>query len=106
MSARDFGREVGLRDTHHLNALFVAGHLSAIRSKHPKTGILQLCLSTDDIAAFPRRFATISTLAKERAVHHSTVRTWIKAANLRPYSPNGEDFGLMFLRDEVDAALH
>ena len=94
-------REVGIRDAHHPNAFSVAGQKPAVRRKHPKPGVIQLCRTKGDIAAFYRRFATISSVAKESRVHHGSVRTWIKAVDLCLYSPNGE----LFLRDEIVVAL-
>jgi hypothetical protein len=105
VSSAEFGREVGLRDAHHLEALFVAGHLMGTRRKNPKTGRLQIFMSKDDIAAFHTRFATIWTMSNEREVDRNSIRSWIKAAKLRPFSPNGEDFGLLFLRDAFEAVV-
>ena len=105
ISASKSCREIGLLDAQNFYALFAAGHTPAVRMKNPKTDAMQINLTSDDIAGFLQRFVTIRSFAKARGAHRNSVRPWIKQAKIIPYSPNGEDFGLIFLRKVVETAL-
>ena len=100
-----FGLSVGIKDKGRFLALIAAGHTPATRLRHPRTGVERFYMSSADIAAFHRRFATIRVLVRERGDHWNTLRTRLKAAGVRYFSPEGADFGPLYLRRDVEAAL-
>ncbi|MCE6949504.1 hypothetical protein LAZ29_00865, partial [Cereibacter sphaeroides] len=102
--AAAFGRSIGMRDGGRFLALIAAGHTPATRVKHPKFGTEILVLSEADIAAFPRRFATTTTLAAEWGEHRNTVIARLEAARVSRFSPDGADYGALYLRDVEPAA--
>ncbi|WP_255013055.1 hypothetical protein [Roseovarius sp. M141] len=58
-----------------------------------------------DIAAFHRRFVTLSTLVGESGERWNTILVHLKGSGMRPFSPGGEDFGHLYLREDVEHAF-
>lgn len=103
--AATFGVSVGIKHKGRFLALIAAGHTPATRMRHPQTGRVGLYMSEADIAAFHRRFTTFKVLRRERGGHSKTLRTRLKVARVPRFSPGGADFGLLYLRIVVEAAL-
>jgi hypothetical protein len=104
-SAASFGRSVGLRDDGNFLALVEAGHVPAVQVVNPDTGRLQRFLRPEDIAAFHRRFATLTTLAAETGHHQNTLRAQLAAAGIPRFAPGGQDFGPVYLREGIVPTL-
>jgi hypothetical protein len=104
-NAASFGRSVGLRDEGNFLALIEAGHVPAVQVVNPATGRLQHYLRPEDVAAFHRRFATITTLATETGRHRNTLRAHLAAAGAPRFAPGGQGFGPVYLREDVVPAL-
>jgi hypothetical protein len=104
-SAARFGRSVGLRDEGNFIALIEAGHVPAARIVNPVTGRLQHFLRAEHVAAFHRRFATLTTLAAETGLHRNTLRGHLAASEISRFAPDGQAFGPVYLREEVVPAL-
>ena len=100
-----FGISVEIKDKGRFKALAVGGHTPATRKRHERTGVENLYMSTDDIAAFHRRFVTISTLAAESGRAIPQVRAALKRAGVSAFAPGGQDFGRIFLRKDAERAL-
>lgn len=99
-------REVGLHNSGHFIALLAAGHSPAQRMTHPRTGVTRLYLSIEDKAEFHRRFLTLRTMAKEFGeARGSTFLARLDAAGVQRFSPNSVNFGPIWLRAVVEAAL-
>jgi hypothetical protein len=99
-------REVGLRDGGHFLGLLVAGHSPAQRMTHPRTGVTRLYMSPEDIAAFHCRFLTLRTMATEFGTgRRGAVLARLDATGVRRFSPGRVDYGPIWLRAEVEAAL-
>jgi hypothetical protein len=105
MSAAEFARSVGLRGNGHFIALIEAGHIPVMQCTNPKTGRIQYRLSAEDISNFHRRFVTVSTLSEETGHHRNTVRNLLSRFRVSRFSPDGQDFGLIYLRSEASKAL-
>jgi hypothetical protein len=103
--AAEFGRSIGLRDNGNFLALIEAGHVPARQVLNLKTGRLQYHLGTEDIAAFHRRFATLTTLSTETGHHRNTLRGLLAAARVSRFAPEGQDFGPVYLRAEASQAV-
>ena len=100
--AATFGRLIGLRDRGRLVALVSAGYTPATRMKHPKNGGERYYMTEADIAAFHRQFVTLSTLVSESGEHRNTILVRLKESGVPPFSPGGEDFGHLYLREDVE----
>jgi hypothetical protein len=100
-SAAAFGRSVGLRDNGSFVALIEAGYVSAKERLHPGTKRMQYWMDEADITAFTARFATPTMLTNETGLHRNTIYTLFAAARVDPFTPNGKDFGPIFLRSDL-----
>ena len=105
ITASVFGMFVGIKDKGRFRALIDAGHTSATTLRNPKTGMEIIFVTAADIAAFHRRFVTMRTLSAETGRAIPELRADLKRAGVTAFSPDGQDFGRLFLREEVVAAL-
>ncbi len=58
-----------------------------------------------DIEAFHQRFVTLTTLTSETGMHRNSLRAMLTAARVARFSPDGQDFGPVYLRVEAEIAL-
>ena len=86
-------------------ALLAAGHSTATPMTNPKTGATQLYMTESDIDAFHARFLTLPTMAAEFGEHRRTLLARIRAAGIRPFGPDDQDYGYLYLRESVEPAL-
>ncbi|MHA3980094.1 TniQ family protein [Halovulum sp. GXIMD14794] len=105
MSAAVFGRKIGMRNNNRFSRLVEAGHTPGRWMRHPKTNVRSLYLSETDIAAFHARFFTLPTMAAEFGEHRQTLLAKLRAAGIKPYAPDGEDYGFLYLRKDVESVL-
>jgi hypothetical protein len=105
ITASAFGISVGIKDKGRFGALINAGHTPATTLRNPKTGIANVFVTVTDIADFHRRFVTMRTLSAETGRAIPDLRADLKRAGVAVFSPDGQDFGRLFLREEVEAAL-
>ena len=105
MAAAEFGRSVGLRDGGVFQAMIDAGHVNAYQIINPRTGRAQYRMTPEDMAAFHRRFATLTTLSAETGQHRNTLKGLLGAHKITPFCPQGQDFGAVYLREDVVEAL-
>lgn len=101
MTAAEFGRSVGLRRGGVFQAMIEAGHVSAYQIINPRTGRLQYWMTTEDMATFHRRFVTLTTLSAETGQHRNTLKATLEASRVGRFSPEGRDFGLVYLREAI-----
>lgn len=102
--ATAFGISVGIKNKGRFRALIEAGHTPATPMRNPRTGIANIYVTAADIAEFHRRFVTVRTLAAETARPIPEIRADLKRPGVAVFSPNGQDFGRLYLREEVEAA--
>ncbi|WP_458791910.1 hypothetical protein [Yoonia sp. MH D7] len=105
ISAAEFGCAVGLRDHGSFIALVKAGQTPALQRTHPRTKRVQYRLRAEDISSFHRRFVTLTTLIEETGYHRNTLKSLLAAAHVNRFSPDGQDFGPVYLRKEAIKAL-
>lgn len=105
ITAAAFGRLVGIRTQGWFESLSAADHTPATRMPHPKWGGERVYASASDISEFRSRFVTLKILEEEFGLHQRTLLVKLKAAKVNPFAPNGEDFGLLYLREDAEAAL-
>lgn len=104
ITAAEFGRVLGYRQISHLEALVRGGHTPGTWRKRQNSKLVQLCFTQEDVAAFHRRFVTVSSFGRELNVSRNTIRFWFNAARLRPFAPGGGDLGMLFLREDAERA--
>jgi hypothetical protein len=88
-----------------LAGFVAAGHTPARQIRNPKTLRMQVFLTDEDVAAFHRRFVTIASLEAETGCHRNTLRGLLSAARIVRVRPGGRDFGPIYLRADLEAAL-
>ncbi len=99
--AATVGRSVGLRDGGTFQRLIEAGHVPAQQIMNPRSGRSQHRMTPEDIAAFHDRFVTLTTLSNETGQHRNTLRGLITAQRIEPFSPDGQDFGAIYRREDI-----
>jgi hypothetical protein len=105
MAAAQFGRSVGLRDGGTFLALIEAGHVPARLVLNPRTGQPQYRMTPEDMAVFYQQFVTLSTLSLETGQHLNTLRGLFKSEKIAPFSPEGQDFGPVYLREDCSGLM-
>jgi hypothetical protein len=105
MSIEVFGKAVGANQLPGLRRLVVNGHTSATSLRNPKTHAVQHYFSAEDTIAFHARFFTLRTLSKFSGMSWQRSGAFLKDVGILPFSPDGVDYGNLFLRSEVEAAL-
>lgn len=108
MSAAQFGISIGMKDKARFVALIEAGHVSALNTIHPTTRRQQWRMRASDIAAFHDTFATPLTLRARFGLSRNTrvlLDKLLTMAGIGRFSPDGQDFGDLWLRAEVDPVL-
>ena len=58
-----------------------------------------------DIVEFHARFVTASTMEREFGLHRRTLFAKLKAAHVKAFAPNTQDFGALYLREDVEAVI-
>ena len=88
-----------------MQALIDGEHIFVSSEQNQHSKPLRLYMSSDDIAAFHRNFVTASTLVKALKLDRKTILARLRRASVKPYRPNGQDFGNLYLRKKVAAAF-
>jgi hypothetical protein len=99
VAAVEFGRSIGLRDT--FSSLISAGHVTSQLVLNPLTRRVQYRMTKVDIDAFHKKFVTLTTLSAETGQHRNTLKMVLDAAQTSPFSPQGKNFGRIYLREDV-----
>ncbi|TNJ46307.1 TniQ family protein, partial [Phaeobacter sp. B1627] len=100
-----FATSIGMRRRGWYPALHQAGHAPAFWNRHPVTRRAVLYVSEDDKAKFHRRFLIPATMQSEFGLHRQTCTAKLRAAGVSPFSPDGVDFGPLYLRQEAEPVL-
>jgi hypothetical protein len=100
-----FGRSVGFRESGWFEALLAGGHTPATRLPNPTGGHELTLVSASDAAEFHKRFLTSTTMEKEFGVHRRTLLARLRNTPVDTFKPNGQDFGQIYLRANVEADL-
>lgn len=62
-------------------------------------------MTEDDVEAFHARFLTLPTMAVEFGEHRRTLLARIRAAGIKPFGPDDQDYGHLYLRESVEPVL-
>ena len=105
ISVAAFGRSMAIRDGNRFTALAEAGHLPCSRIINQRTQRAQLVMSEEDIARFHEKYLTLPRILDEFDLHWQTASALLRAKGIRPFSPDGGDYGKIYLRSEAEAVL-
>lgn len=100
-----FAKSVGLLPPSRLKRLILNGETPATTLKNPKTKAEQQYITAADAEAFHRVFLTTRTVALQFNRSWQSLSAELRAKNVKPFSPGGEDYGNLYLRADVAAAL-
>ena len=103
--ASAFATAIGIKSRGWYPRLFEAGHAGACWVPHPVTGKAVLYVTDAHMAAFHRRFLTLRLIRKEFGLRHHTCVTRLRAAEVTPFAPDGQDFGPIYERKDVEQVL-
>ena len=101
----EFGQQVGLQKDGSINALFKAGQVQATMLFNPATRRTGLYMTDEDRAAFHVRFTTLKLLLPSLQIGSRVLARKLQEAGVERFSPNGEDFGWVYLVDDVKGVL-
>ena len=105
MTLGGFAEHIGIGQPVFVSRLIRNGHMSVTELRNPRTKALQPYVTEADAAAFHRRFATLHTLARETGETWQKLSRQLRRAGVAPFSPDGVDYGRLYLRSEAEAAL-
>ncbi|MBV0893002.1 TniQ family protein [Paracoccus sp. Z118] len=105
LSLAAFGRSMGLRDGRALRALAEAGHIQAVKQLNPATHRMQFNVTDEDVEAFHRTFLTPASIGTEVGLDWHSARAVLKAGGVKPFSPDGRNYGSIYLRREAKHCL-
>ncbi len=105
MSLEFFAKTVGLGNPVYLTRLARHGHVSTTESINPRTRALQRFIGTQDAAAFHNKFTTLRLLSRSKGETWQLLSRKLRDAGVTTFSEDGIDFGPVYLKAEVEAAL-
>lgn len=106
MSVAEFGRSIGLRNKGQFLA-FCADHQTPnIQVHHTHSKQYQRRLTNENIEAFHQRFLTITTMSSETGLHRNSILALIRLNSLPAFTPDGQNYGPIYLREVVQPVLH
>ncbi|MFG6571639.1 TniQ family protein [Sulfitobacter sp. 1A13353] len=100
-----FSKTVGIGQPIRMKRLVINGHTPATELVHPKLKTKQLFITRDDADAFHRRFYTPRTMAQAHGKSWQSMTATLRAAGVTIFSPDGEDYGTLYLREDIDRTL-
>ncbi|MCR8825252.1 TniQ family protein [Pseudosulfitobacter koreensis] len=100
-----FARDVGLHQSGEMTDLFNAGHVTATELFNPETRRKGLYVTDADIAAFHAKFTTLKLLSMREKTDGRALAPRLRDAGISRFAPEGQDFGPVYLLDDVLGAL-
>lgn len=105
ISIENFAKSVGVNQPSRMRKLIMNGHVGATKMRNPRTKAEQFYFTSSDSKAFHAEFLTPRTMSIAYGRSWQSTAAELKAKNIRHFSPDGEDYGSLFLRKEVEKAL-
>ncbi|WP_253949362.1 hypothetical protein [Mangrovicoccus sp. HB161399] len=105
LSLELFAKSVGLGQQVFLNRLVRNGHVPSTEIRNPRTKAVQRYITKEDAAVFHDRFVTLRTLAKANGTTWQSLAPRLREAGVLPFSPDGADYGNLYLRAEAEGVL-
>ena len=100
-----FAKSVGARELPAFRRLIVKGHSPSTILKNPRTNAMQRYISASDEAAFHSKFYTLRSMSAEYDRSWQRLTAELTETGIRPFSPDGADYGKIYFKDEVDQYL-
>jgi hypothetical protein len=100
-----FAKAVGINQPSRMRRLIVNEHTPSTVMQNPKTRKKQHYLKSDDAITFHSKFMTLRTVAEAYGRSWQSTGAELKSKGVKPFSPDGETYGSLFLRNEVTQAL-
>ena len=100
-----FAKSVGVSSPTGLRRLILDGHTPATLAVNPRTKAEQFYITTADAAAFHAKFFTPRSMANTYCRSWQSLRVDLDQEGITPFSPDGRDYGRIFLRSEVEQGL-
>ena len=100
-----FSKSVGMNQPSKMRRLIRNGFQQATLLKNPRTKADQFSLTVQDISKFHAEFQTSRTIALHYDRSWQSVCAELKSKKVRPFSPDGADYGNIYLRSDVTSAL-
>jgi hypothetical protein len=100
-----FGKAVGANQLPRLRRLVVDSHTSAVSIRNPQAKAVQHYFPAEGTIAFHTRFFTLRELSRFSGMSWRRSSAFLRGFGILPLSPNGVNYGNIFLRDEVETAL-
>ncbi|OUD10296.1 hypothetical protein BVC71_01935 [Marivivens niveibacter] len=105
MSLEMFAKTVGIANPVYLNRLVQHGYVSTSEMRNPRTKILQRYIATKDASTFHEQFITLRILARTKGQTWQSLARQLRNAGVSTFNIDGIDFGPVYLKTEVEAAL-
>jgi hypothetical protein len=99
-----FARQCGLKDA-CAGRLVRRGHVPSTEGRNSKTKVPQRFMTPADIDAFNAKFITLRGLAAELGMTWQALRHELAQRGIKPFSPDGADYGAVFERNAVGGLL-
>lgn len=99
-----FAKEIGLHHSGALTALFNAGHIKATKLFNALTQRDGLYVTDADLAAFYAKFTTSKLLSNREKMESRLIARKLRNAGISRFAPDGENFGPVYLVDDVRTA--
>ena len=104
-SIETFSKAAGINQPSRMRRLILNGHTPSTVMENPTTKSQQHYLTEDDPAAFNSKFMTLRMIAQEYERSWQSTGAELKAKSVTQFSPDGEKYSNLFLREEVQAAF-
>ena len=73
--------------------------------RNPRTNAMQIYISQSDGDAFHSKFYTLRSMSSQFDRSWQRLTADLADAGITPFSPDGSNYGNIFLKDEVDQHL-
>lgn len=100
-----FSKLVGVNQPSKMRRLVVNHHTPSTVMQNPRTKADQHYISSENAKAFHAAFMTPRTMSAAYERSWQSIGAELKAKAVQPFSPDGEDYGSLFLREDVEVAL-
>jgi hypothetical protein len=105
MPLMDLAARMGIARPEDLRRLVGAGHTPGTQRRNHLSGHLLLAFLPADIRAFEEKFTTYLLVGDVLGISRQKAASFLRRNGLRPFTSDGERFGSIYLRHEVDALL-
>lgn len=100
-----FAKSVGIGNPTILKRLITDGHTPSTQMVNPRTHALQDYIAETDAAEFHTRFFTLRTMSLHYGMSWQQLSSRLRARGIQPFSPEGADFGSLYLRSKIPEDL-